>query len=129
MKEIKCPSGAILKMGVIPFEDANRLKKVLAREIKGIKITSLQEIVEVCKNYLCAGISSDEVENCLWDCFKRCTYNNLKIDKQTFESVEARYDFTDIQLAVAEECLLPFGKSLSVALQRLLAMMTENSPK
>lgn len=122
MKEISLPSGAILNIGDVPFEASNNLKKVVMKEFKGIEINSAQQLIELCKDYICTVFSSESVEACLWECMKRCTYNNLKIDKNTFESIEARQDFTDVQWEVGQECLLPFGKSLLVVLQRVLAL-------
>jgi hypothetical protein len=128
MKEIILSSGALLKIGDIPFETSNNLKKALMREIKGIKVESSKQMIDLYKDYLCAAFSSEDVERCLWECMKRCLYNGLKIDKDTFESSQARIDFTDVQIEVGIDCLIPFSKPLFAGLQRMLAIGGENIP-
>jgi hypothetical protein len=132
MKEVKLPSGSVLKIGNIPFELANNLKKVVLKELNHLNVKTDIQVMELCKNYICMTFSSDEVEKCLWECFKKCSYDcgkgELKIDKDSFESAQAREDFTAIQIAVAEECLFPFLKSLYALSLRLLALVSTNTP-
>lgn len=127
MREISLSSGAVLKIGSIPFDTANTLKKVIIRDLKSIPIDSQKQVIDICKDYLCLAFGSEEVEKCLWECMKRCTYNagagDLKIDKETFMSLESRKDFTEIQFEVGKEALMPFLPGLFAVLQVLLAQV------
>lgn len=131
MKEVKLPSGAVLKMTPSPFAVSKALYQQLLREAKGLQISSKMEIGSLYKELFCIGLSSEAVEKCLWECFKRCTYNagngDLKIDESTFEPVERRDDYLMVCMEVAKENVLPFGKSLYAEYQRILAMI-ENVP-
>lgn len=129
MKEVTLPSGNVLVIGVIPFEAANNLKKEFIRQLGSI--TASTDIMAFAKESMCGLFGSDEVEKLLWECMKRCQYgpHALKIDKSTFESVEARTDFSDVQYEVAMEALKPFWKGLFAVLKRSLQAVTENIPQ
>lgn len=133
MKEVELPSGAVLKLGTIPFDEANNLKKAVMREIKGIAIKNSKETMDLYKDYLCAAFASEEVEKALWECMKRCIYNSgsgdLKIDKDSFQSAKSREDYTTIQTEVGIEALTPFGKSLWQLLLRMLAFTEGATPQ
>lgn len=117
MKEIKLPSGALLKINQAPFTDAKALLQALLEEIKAIKIETKTEMASLYKDIFCAGISSPKIEAALWKCLKRCTYNSkgadLKIEENTFEPIEAREDYLAVCMGVAKENIDPFTKSLS----------------
>jgi hypothetical protein len=131
MKEITLPSGAVLKINVAPFADAKALYQAVLEEFKSVHVDSKTDMSSVFKDFACSGFSSKKVEACLWECFKRCQYNrgngDLKIDKDTFEPVEAREDYVTVCMAVAKENILPFMKSLYAEFHPLLAMI-ENTP-
>lgn len=131
MKEIKLPSGAVLKITPSPFSDAKALYQALLKEAKHIHFNSKAEMSEVFKDFFCLSFSSPEVEARLWECLKRCQYcdkrGDLKIDKDTFEPVEAREDYTKVCAEVTKENVLPFVKSLYVEYETALAM-TAKSP-
>lgn len=133
MKEVRLPSGAVLKIGSIPFDPSNELKKAVMVKVLQIPITSKNEVLNVSKDMLCLLLSDERVEQCLWKCMERCLYSDsrgeLKIDKGTFEPFDCRQDFIDVQAAVAEECLMPFSKGLFALLQRVLALVGETSPQ
>lgn len=116
MKEVKCPSGAILKIQPAPFETARALYQAVLEEAKSIAIGSKTEMASVYKDLFCVGFSSKKIEGCLWECFKKCTYSgtgaDLKIDKDTFEPISARQDYMTVCIAVAKETIDPFVKSL-----------------
>lgn len=112
MKEVSLPSGAVLKITPAPFSDAKELYQAVAREVRTVHLNNKMEMAEVYKDIFCAGITSREVEACLWKCFQKCLYNDLKIGKDTFEPVQAREDYTMICMEVAKENIHPFVKSL-----------------
>jgi hypothetical protein len=118
-REVKLPSGAILKVNPARFAESKALYQVVLEEGKGILINSKTEMASVYKDLFCIGFASQKIEACLWECFKHCSYNNgrtgdLKIDKDTFEPVEARDDYMTTCMEVAKENIHPFVKSLYV---------------
>lgn len=125
VKEVKLPSGALLKIHPSPFSIAKALCQAVLKEAKGVEISSETELSSVYKDLFCAGFSSELIDRCLWDCMKRCTYNSgagdLKIDDQTFEPVKAREDYLTVCMEVAKENILPFTKSLMQEFSRILS--------
>lgn len=130
MREVKLPSGAVLKVAPAPFADSKSLYQAILREAKGLVISTKMEVSSIYKDLFCMGFSSEEIEQRLWVCMKRCTYNSgkgdFKIDDQTFEPVASRDDYMTVCMEVAKENCLPFVKSLYAEYQRLLAMSEEN---
>jgi hypothetical protein len=131
MKELKLPSGAVLKIQVSPFSVSKALYQALLKELKDIPISAKTEVSSLYKDLFCIGFASPVIESCLWKCFERCTYNygagDFKIDDQTFESVERRDDYMMVCMEVAKENVLPFAKSLYAEYQRIMSM-PENIP-
>jgi hypothetical protein len=128
MREIKLPSSAILKITPASFEESRNLYQAVLEEAKNILIGSRTEMASVYKDLLCVGFSSKKIENCLWECFKKCTYNNgqtgdLKIDKDTFEPVSARDDYLKACMEVAKDNIHPFVKSLYVEYGHIIKMI------
>jgi len=115
------PSGAKLEINLAPFADANALYKAAAKELKSIKVSPEMDVFDAnfIKDIGCSLICSDEITNAVMVCVKRCTYNGLKIDSDTFESEEARGDYTSVLLEVAKENLIPFLKGLYVQYQAI----------
>lgn len=123
MKEIKLPSGAILKISNTPFAISKALYQAVLEEMKGLSLTAGTDMNEVLKNLFCIGFSSKKIETALSECLKRCTYNDgkgdLKIDDSTFEAPSAREDYTILCVEVMMENISPFMKGLSVGLKRV----------
>ncbi len=112
----KLPSGATLKIQPASFAVSKALYQALLRELKSVQVNTTVEVGNFFKDLFCVGFASADIEACLWECFKRCTYNSgkgdLKIDEQTFEPVACRDDYMKVCVEVAKENVLPFGKSL-----------------
>lgn len=109
----KLASGAELKIQLAPFADARALFQAVLEEAKALKINSQDEIdVNLFKDVFCAGLSSKKIEACLSLCMKRVTYNDLKIDENTFEPELARGDYMEVCWEVLQENILPFVKNL-----------------
>jgi hypothetical protein len=123
MKEIKLSSGKILKIGNVPFAEAKDLFQSILEVSKGIPFDTSKDYAAIVKDVLCFGFSSKKIETCLWVCLARCTYNDLKIVESTFEPMEAREDFIDACMEVAQEVLAPFMKSLYAKLNLVITMM------
>lgn len=123
MKEIKLPSGAVLKITLAPFSDSKALYQAILEELKQIQMFGV-DMTNVFKDIACVAFSSKKIELCLETCFKRCTYDfgkgDFKIDSQTFESAENRGDYVAACTAVIEENIMPFMKSLYVEFQRFM---------
>lgn len=110
---ITLPSGANLQVQIAPFAVAKALYQACLREIKHVSLASGEWSVETAiKDLFCLGFSSGEIEECLWRCFDRCTYNKVRIDKDTFESVESRQDYVKVCVEVAKANIDPFVRGL-----------------
>jgi hypothetical protein len=121
MRTVKLPSGAELKIGLAPFSESNALFKAVGAELKSLKVTFDTELdVNLLKDIVCSAVASDKIEGCIWDCMKKCVYNDSRITKETFEPEEARQDYYVALLEVAKENLIPFTKSLSAQFADIL---------
>lgn len=120
-KEVKMPSGAILKIRVAPFAVSKKLYQALLVEIKNIHVNT-DDMENLMKDLFCIGFSSIHVEDCLKECFAYCQYNDgrgdFKIDADTFEPIEARQDYIEACMEVARENVTPFMKSLFAQLKQ-----------
>lgn len=125
MREVVLPSGATLKVTAAPFAASKALYQALLRELRGVDASSYSALLQ---QVFCSGFSSPEIEACLWECFKRCSYDggagDLKIDKDTFEPLERRQDYMDVCIEVAKENVLPFVNRLYAEFQKYLLMVT-----
>ena len=123
MKEMTLGSGAVLKVGIVPFEDAKALYQTILEETRGVNFNSQVEFRSVLKDFFCIGFASKRVEAALWTCFKRCQYcdkrGEFKIDKDTFEPLEAREDYIEVCTLATTEILAPFSKGLFAAFKTL----------
>lgn len=133
MRKVKLPSGAELTIQPAPFADAKNLYQSLLRELKSVRIDSEMQMVHLYKEIFCAGFSSPHIEECLWKCMERCTYDNgktgaLKIDKDTFEPVSAREDYMTVFTEVTKDNVSPFVKTL-FADYKQFSQMIENTQK
>jgi len=135
-REVKLPSGAVLKVAPAPFSDAKALYQAVLEESKRVDLGSGVEIPRLLKDALVSGFASEKIERCLWVCFQRCIYNSgngdLKIDKDSFEPVKNRQDYVTVCMEVAEENIGPFVKSLyavwSQALETLESVRASRQP-
>ena len=118
MRMVDLPSGKKMGIDIAPFADSKALWQAMLEELKGLRLDPDASVdVNFIKDIFCSGIASKKVEACLWECFKRVLYNDSKITKDTFESVEAREDYLDICFEVAKENIMPFTKNLSAKYQ------------
>lgn len=133
MRKVKLPSGAELTINPASFVEAKNLYQALLKEMKEIKIDTKMEVVDLYKDLFCVGFSSSVIEDCLWKCLQRCTYDDgkkgpLKIDQDTFEPVEAREDYTTVCAEVVKDNVYPFGKTLFAEYEKFQTMVV-NIPK
>jgi hypothetical protein len=119
------PSGSILEITLLPFEEAWGISQMITKEIEridfDIKSVNFSDIkmtdVVNFKNPICAILSSKVVVEAAKICFKRATYNGLKIDSQTFEQREYRSDFLPVIFHVLKENISPFFENLLSSLK------------
>jgi hypothetical protein len=123
MKEIILPSGAVLKITLASFAESRALYQAFLEEIKVVEIKSDVQLANIFKDFACICMSSKKIEKCLEVCFKRCLYNDFKIDDKTFEPIESREDYVSICVEVARENIMPFMKNLYAQFQQFLQLV------
>lgn len=133
MRTFNLPSGAVLTLRPASFEVSKNLYQAILDECKNVHISTGTDMASVFKDFACISFSSKKIENCLWECFKVCQYDNgtsgnLKIDKDTFEPVSARDDFMVVCVEVAKENVLPFMKSLYAEYAKFLKTTQSDQP-
>lgn len=124
--KIDLPSGAVLDITLLPFEEAWHVQQLVAKEVERINFDPrsidfsnfMASDVLNLKNPICSILSSQVVIDAAKQCFKKCTYNGLKIDSQTFESREARTDFLPVVFNVLKENISPFFENLLSSLKK-----------
>lgn len=136
-------SGRELKMQMASFAIAARLRKVVANELKGVKLGESFKVsasakpadlmgmdlpIEALKDLLCQFLASDAVEVAIAECMACCQYNGEKITRDTFEPEDARGDYLPIAWEVALLNLTPFFKGIDLK-SFLPAPTTSSSPK
>lgn len=128
MKEVKLPSGSLLKIGEIPFSEAKDLFESVLIEFKKTPFSSQTDLASVLKEVLCFAYASSNVEKAMKVVFGRCLYNSgkgdFKIDDSCFEPVHTREDYVIVYQEVLEHTLAPFMKNLSVVFARLSELMS-----
>lgn len=123
--EVRLPSGASLKITLSPFAVSRELYQVFLQEARGINVDLEKEMdANFFKEILIVGMSSKRFEKALDECMKKCTYDDRKIDQDTFEKSDARGDYLIACFEVAKANILPFTKSLSVLLSTLVGEIT-----
>jgi len=123
---VKLPSGAELVITLAPFADSKTLYQAVLEEMKDLKLDPEAEIdVNLFKQFFCVGFSSKKIEAALWECFKRVTYNGLKVSKDTFEPEEARDDYFMVCIEVAKANIAPFVKSLYAQYSQVLGNLVK----
>ncbi len=130
MRDVQCPSGAILRISAAPFADSRELYKAILKEFKSLSVDKEMDIVKICKDVFCASFSSDEIESALNKCMIRCTYNtgngDLKIVKDSFEAEKNREDYPFVCVEVMKENIAPFLKNLSAQFEGITSLLGMN---
>lgn len=126
-KSVLLPSGAELKIDVAPFVDSKNLYQVIAEEMKSLKIVGADEVdYNFLKDVFFTAVSSKKIEAALEACMKRATYKGLKIDKDTFEPVEARQDYLEACFEIMVENVSPFTIALMQKYAHLIEMIKKS---
>lgn len=123
-REVKLPSGRILKITPAPFTEARALYQALLEEGKGLRLDPQADVdVNLYKDIFCVALSSRKVESCVWECMKRATIDDVKITNEQFEKVEHREDYILTCFEVAKDNVQPFMKSLFASYQDIIQKM------
>lgn len=127
MDPINLPSGAVLKITLAPFAQSKALYQAILEEVKTLRLDPDAEVdVNLYKDLFCVGFSSKKIEAALAKCLDRVTYNDLKIDDQTFESEAARDDYMTVCFEVTKANILPFTKSLYAKYSHILGLLKKD---
>lgn len=125
MGSLDVTSGAKVVINVADFKSSMALKNAIASElsrgqfslgsldgdIEGFLEMDTSKLEPLLKGALLLD-SSEKVNEALFKCLIRCTYNGAKITEETFEAEEARADYYEIVLECLKVNLMPFMKSL-----------------
>lgn len=128
MREVRLPSGAMLKVDPAPFPDSRALYQALLEEGKGLRLDMNAEVDgNLYKDIFCVGFSSKKIESAIFKCMQRCLYNDLKMTDETFEPEAAREDYFTVLFEVVQENIRPFTKSLYAQFS-VVSGMIQKSP-
>lgn len=138
-------SGATLDITRSPFVISHKLFKAVISELKhvnlklGLKegqtlgnlinLDLSEEAIDTFKNALFTVLASDLIEESMWECMARATYNNQKIDRTFFDDEKHAEDYLEVAKEVVTFNLAPFYKSLSSLFPKLAAPKLTESQK
>ena len=126
-REVKMPSGALLRIQPAPFKASKALYQAILVELKGITLDLKSELASLYKDLLCTAFSSPAVEAAIWECMKSCILEKAgiksKVAEASFESIDARGDYLIACMEVAKDNIAPFMRSLYAAYQDLSSMV------
>ena len=90
------------------------LREILSPDKKGslLDVNLNAECVNNLKKILLTFEIDKKLDELIFKCLSRWTYNDFKISKKTFEEVEARQDLLQIKTECLKYELLPFFKNL-----------------
>ncbi len=114
--EHKLPSGAILDVTVLDYEKAFGIFQTVSRQIGLIDVDfgkidfekfNTMDVMEF-KRPLTQLLSNSDLVKVGNQCLEKCTYDNVKISKATWESIEARKDYLFALFYALKENCAPF---------------------
>jgi len=127
MKKITLRSGSELTITPGSFSESKNLYQAILNETKGLDFSrDFSDQVNLVKEIFTTFLASKRIEDCLWECFKRCTYKGHRITMDTFEDVSAREDYQEICMEVALENVAPFTNSLYAIFQKSMALIPKD---
>ena len=147
--EFTTESKAEVVINMANFIDASRLRVAVLGAIKesGVEISKvdIEKLLSGVKDDMGAAVKSgaldslldmvisldcsDKVNNEIFNCLKRSTYNSEKITRDTFNEPEARGDYYHIVIMCLKVNLTPFFKTLFSKLSALQLMKKQESQK
>lgn len=147
--EFTTESNAEVVINMANFIDASRLRVAVLGAIKesGVEISKvdIEKLLSGVKEDMGAAVKSgaldslldmvisldcsEKVNNEIFNCLKRSTYNSEKITRDTFNELEARGDYYHIVIMCLKVNLTPFFKTLFSKLSALQLMKKQESQK
>jgi hypothetical protein len=147
--EFTTESNAEVVINMANFIDASRLRVAVLGAIKesGVEISKvdIEKLLSGVKEDMGAAVKSgaldslldmvisldcsEKVNNEIFNCLKRSTYNSEKITRDTFNELEARGDYYHIVIMCLKVNLAPFFKTLFSKLSALQLMKKQESQK
>ena len=112
MRKVDLPSGKVLSIDLPRFEVSLALYQALMEKMVGVEIRPNNLDTVLYKDYLAGCLASQEIQEKLWECFKKCLYGELHFDTETFQSREAREDYIKVCMEVVKENTDPFVRGL-----------------
>ena len=114
-------------MTLAPCAQGMKLFKAVMAELVGVDValSSQDDFINTFKTAFARVLSSDRIEDALWGCLERATYNGSKINRDTFEDEKIRADFFPVAKEVCEFNLAPFSRNLSSKLLELLSKVSD----
>ena len=121
---IVLPSGAEAEIQMASFDVCNRLLKSVMKEVEGVPVSlglrgagidtskMTDEALNTIKSVIARLISSEKIEDVLWECMATVLYKGKRVTKETFEPGEARADYLPLAKEVLVHNLGPFFKNL-----------------
>lgn len=117
---LKAVKGSGVKISEIDF--SKLLSGVKDDMESAIKSGALDSLLELVIELDC----SKEVNDAIFDCLARSTYNGERIIRDTFEPEDARGDYYPIVIACLKRNLAPFFKTLISQLKKLTPTPSES---
>lgn len=117
---VKLPSGKDLEITPTPFRVSNALFKAAIEKSNSVEVSGPGDILGLFRGVFLGGLADAKTESCLNECMKYALYGGLKIDKDTFEPMEAREDYLTVCWEVAHHNVFPFLKNPSALFERVL---------
>jgi len=132
MLDKKLKSGAVLGLQIAEFDDSTALLDEILLASIGVPIAGFtidenfnpsdifKQDIGSLKDVIFKVISSKKVKEALWKCMASCTYAPAgtdvgeRINRGTFQSLEARADYFPVAGEVAVFNLSPFFKNLAL---------------
>lgn len=129
MKQITLPSGSILELDSAPFQEACRLRRIVAAELKAVSLSGLDSdadislkalaslsgpTLEVLKGTVCQVLASEALESAVFSCAAKSLLNGQRITRDTFEPENMRQDYLPVAWEVVKHTLAPFFASLDL---------------
>lgn len=121
------PSGAVLDITLLPYGEAWDIASAVVKELKEVELNLPSDLdfadsakvtqyllghIRDIQSPLCSILSSKKILESAHACLKKCTYDNARINGQTFESLEGRKDFLIACFYALKENISPFFEGL-----------------
>lgn len=132
MRKIQLESKREFHFALASFSDARALYQLVAKEVKGVKVSKDLEVASVVKDIVLSLISSEEIAQKAMECSVKCLYgaDKDKVNDDLFEDEKAREDYIEIMTIVIMENIKPFTKTLmqkyEVIITKAIALAKEN---